>query len=114
MERGLRQNVLVAGTTVVLAALDYGYFGDDIILPAAQGPRCRAGSRRKASRRRDAAHRRFLRVGQPSRSDDRTKPTGRTANRGWTWPMGFGPRGHPAIWPTSSLKEHSRNFLTAS
>jgi hypothetical protein len=39
VERGLRQNVLVAGTTVVLAALDYGYFGDDIILPAAQGPR---------------------------------------------------------------------------
>ena len=44
-----------------------------------------------------------------ARSDDRTKPIGRTANRGWTWPMGFGQRG-----PTSSLKEHSRNFLTAS
>ena len=53
-------------------------------------------------RARGANHRRFPRVsqigaigaiGRSARSDDRTKATGRTANRGWTWPMGLGQRG---------------------
>ena len=53
-------------------------------------------------RARGANHRRFLRVsqigaigaiGRSARSDDRTKPVGRTANRRRTRPMGFSQRG---------------------
>ena len=56
----------------MLAALDYGYFGDDIILPAAQGPRWPSWLTEKSLKtaRRRAPGRRFLRVGQIGRSDE--------------------------------------------